>query len=110
MANTANAFDGPPVTSTSPADRQTRMVRKMSVAEFDGSFAPLFRPSSPRILPWYRDREYFLGSWFSPPILRSAVSVVFIGTRLSAQFRLTSYFTRSLRAWLLRASATYLDK
>jgi hypothetical protein len=51
-----------------------RIDGRMSVASFDGSFAPLVRPSGHRRVPWYRDREYFLGGWLDPSIWKAAVS------------------------------------
>jgi hypothetical protein len=43
-------------------------------AQFRGSFAPGTRPTVISPVPWYRDREYFLGGWSSASIWRSAVS------------------------------------
>lgn len=46
----------------------------LTLARFDGSFAPASRPEEKRKLPWYADREYFLASWLSPFLWRAAVS------------------------------------
>ncbi|KHN96293.1 Aquaporin-like protein [Metarhizium album ARSEF 1941] len=45
----------------------------MSVAAFDGSFAPLVRPTTRRDGPWYKDRDYLLAGWLSPAIWRAAI-------------------------------------
>lgn len=49
---------------------------KVVVAKFDGSFAALGRPETKRPVPWYRDRQYFLGSWLDASIWRSAVRIM----------------------------------
>ena len=49
-------------------------IQGMDIAAFDGSFAPGTRPTTRRIVPWYRDREYFFGCWLLPAVWKSAVS------------------------------------
>ncbi|OAQ70563.1 aquaporin-like protein [Pochonia chlamydosporia 170] len=68
-----------PPASTIPPQTQDGIHEKppidkgMSVASFDGSFAPLVRPTVRRTIPWYKDREYFLGGWTNPSIWKAAV-------------------------------------
>ncbi|KAL8344126.1 hypothetical protein RB601_004581 [Gaeumannomyces tritici] len=49
------------------------MSRKVSVTAFDGSFAPLGRPTERSPLPWYSNRQYFLASWLDVSIWKAAV-------------------------------------
>lgn len=69
-----------PPASTIPPQTQDGIHEKppidkgMSVASFDGSFAPLVRPTVRRTIPWYKDREYFLGGWTNPSIWKAAVN------------------------------------
>ncbi|KAG8419834.1 hypothetical protein J3458_004668 [Metarhizium acridum] len=77
------APSSPPPQSVMPSAPQTpdrvseeskpTLERGMSVAAFDGSFAPLVRPTVRREKPWYKDRDYFLAGWLSPAIWRAAV-------------------------------------
>jgi hypothetical protein len=59
-----------------PAQAAKPVAAGMSFASFDGSFAPLVRPTLRRREPWYKDREYFLGGWSNPSIWKAAVSCV----------------------------------
>ncbi len=52
--------------------------RRPLVASFDGTFAPEARPpfEPSKHVPWYRDREYYVGGWPNPTLWRSAASII----------------------------------
>ncbi|EJT76744.1 hypothetical protein GGTG_06660 [Gaeumannomyces tritici R3-111a-1] len=68
------------------------MSRKVSVTAFDGSFAPLGRPTERSPLPWYSNRQYFLASWLDVSIWKAAI-LELVGTTcqvfISGQFAAT---------------------
>lgn len=60
-------------TDTDTATVASKQGFKPADAEFSGSFAAATRPSTKRVTPWYKDRQYFLGGWTDISIWKSAV-------------------------------------
>lgn len=58
-------------------------AQSISIAEFDGSFAPNARPVETRALPWYRSREYFLDGWLDPQTWKAAVCSSFFRSAIA---------------------------
>ncbi|KAK9436310.1 Aquaporin-like protein [Metarhizium brunneum] len=63
----------PPTPDRVSEESKPLVNRGMTIAAFDGSFAPLVRPTVRRKTPWYKDRDYFLAGWLSPAIWKAAV-------------------------------------
>ncbi|EXV04291.1 MIP family transporter [Metarhizium robertsii] len=63
----------PPTPDRVSEEAKPILNRGMTIAAFDGSFAPLVRPTVRRKTPWYKDRDYFLAGWLSPAIWKAAV-------------------------------------
>ncbi|KAF5134216.1 putative aquaporin PIP-type 7a [Metarhizium anisopliae] len=62
----------PPTPDRVSEESKPLVNRGMTIAAFDGSFAPLVRPTVRRKTPWYKDRDYFLAGWLSPAIWKAA--------------------------------------
>ncbi|CAM1510683.1 Fc.00g010180.m01.CDS01 [Cosmosporella sp. VM-42] len=84
---------------------EDHMLRGMDLAAFDGSFAPGTRPTTRRVVPWYKDRDYFFGCWLLPAVWKSAFiegvatcCLVYVSGQITAT--LLSYETPQLGAYI----------